>query len=89
MSNCPLLVTPLIGPFTVGNNATISFNGCALDQATVEFILTRCVASAAFLNGTLDLSGGTNFGAGGLSVQGASDLATLQARGGLTVTINA
>lgn len=81
----PMLVTPLLGAFEVtGPSATINFNGCALDESTVDFILARCVASAGFVAGTVDLSGGTNAAP---SVAGAADAATLTGRG-ITVTTN-
>lgn len=85
----PALDTIPMGDFTVADGSTIDLHGNALPQSVVEHILARCVASAAFLNGALDLSGGSNFGEAGLSVQGAADLATLEARVGLTVTLNA
>jgi len=80
----PLLVTPALGNFTAGNNATINFSGCALDEATVDHILARCVVNAGFVSGIVDLSGGTNAAP---SVAGAADASTLTGRG-VTVTTN-
>lgn len=87
---------PLLTSFNAPNiifpdmaNSVVDFNGDALDQTSVELILSRGVASYSglFLPITVDLSGGTNFGQAGLSVQGQADLATLTGLG-ITVIMN-
>ena len=67
------------------NGEELDFIGCALSQASVDHILSRCVASAGFVSGTVDLSGGTNSPPS--SVAEGSDYAVLIARG-VTVTVN-
>jgi hypothetical protein len=66
------------------DGGSYNFSTNALDADSVNNILARCVASAGFLSGTLDLSGGTNAAPTG---QGVADKATLIARG-VTVTTN-
>lgn len=80
----PVLVSITLTNFVVKNNATLDFTGNALNAATVNSILARCVASASFTAGTLDLSQGTNAAPTG---QGIADVTTLTGRG-VTVTTN-
>lgn len=77
------LTSLALGAFTVGNNASLDFSGDALDQTTVDFILARCVASAGFLGGAVDLSGGTNAAP---SAAGTANKNTLIARGVIVTT---
>lgn len=64
-------------------SADVNFVGCALDAASVNHILARCVAAG--LSGfTVDVSGGTNAAPTG---QGIADVATLTGAGN-TVTTN-
>lgn len=81
--------TPTLISFSAPNwlptdGTTINFSGDALSQVSVNHILARCVANAAFVSGTVDLSGGTNAAPSG---QGAADVITLTGRG-VTVTTN-
>jgi hypothetical protein len=66
------------------NNINIVFTGNALDQASVDGVLARCVANAGYVSGLVQLDGGTNSAP---SVTGAADVATLTGRG-VTVTTN-
>lgn len=61
---------------------TVDCSANALNVASVNGILARCVANAGYTAGTVDLSGGTNAAPAG---QGAADKATLIGRG---VTVN-
>lgn len=61
----------------------ILFSGCALNAASVELILRRCVL-AGVTTCTIDLSGGTNAGVASLNAQGQADVVTL----GAQLTIN-
>lgn len=70
--------------FVPKNNQQIAFNGCALTQASVDHILARCVASVAFVTGTVDLGDGTNATP---SAAGLANKAILEARG-VTVQTN-
>lgn len=65
------------------DGTTINFNGDALDAASVNHILARCVA-AGVTTCTIDLSGGTNAAPTGQGITDAADLATA----GNTVTTN-
>lgn len=69
--------------FVPSNGRAISFLGCALDQASVDHILARCVAASSYVSGTVNLSGGTNSAPG---PQGVIDKAALQARGVIVIT---
>ena len=60
------------------------FSNNALNVLSVNAILAQAVASAGFISGSLDLSGGTNAAPTG---QGITDSATLTTRG-VTVTTN-
>lgn len=66
------------------NSTTIDFSGCALTEASIDHILSRCVANPAFLLGSVVLNGGTNSAPG---AQGDADVLVLQGRG-VTVTTN-
>ncbi len=75
--NCPLAL--------FANGAYVDFSNCALDQASVDLLLARGVASELFVSGDLRLDGGTNSPPS--SVAEGSDYAILVARG-VTVTVN-
>lgn len=66
------------------NGGSFNFSGCALSGTAVNHILARAVANAAFVTGTINLSGGTSAAPSG---QGITDKNTLIARG-VTVTTN-
>lgn len=65
------------------NTLGINFSGNALNAASVNQLLARCVANAAFVSGAIDLTGGTN--SPPTSKAPGSDYAILIARG---VTVN-
>lgn len=65
------------------DGSTIRFDGCALNAASVQLILRRCVL-AGVTTCTINLSGGTNAGVASLNAQGQTDAATL----GAQLTIN-
>ena len=78
-------LTSISLPLWVPNNGIrIDCRNNALDQASVDMILARCVANPAYVSGWVRLNGGTNStpSAGGLA-----DVATLVARG-VTVAHN-
>lgn len=83
-STCPLLTSVNIGSAVIADFGTIDFSGCALNAASVNSILARCVASNVH-NCDIELSGGTNSAPTG---QGLSDKATLLASPGNTVNTN-
>jgi hypothetical protein len=64
------------------NGCTVDIHNCALPAASVNHVLARCVANAAFVSGVVNVSGGTNAAPTG---QGILDKATLIGRG---VTVN-
>jgi hypothetical protein len=66
------------------NGKNMVFSGGALTVTSVNHILARCVANAAYISGTVDTSGGTSAAPAG---QGILDKATLIARG-CTVNTN-
>ena len=82
-ANNPSLTTIDWSSWLPTDGTTITFAGCALTAASVELILSRCVASSV-TTCTIDLSGGTNAGLTSLSAQGQTDAATL----GAQLTIN-
>lgn len=82
-SNNPALVTVNVPVWLPTNGTTLDFSGDALDAASVNQILARCVASGV-TTCTIDLSGGTNAAPSG---QGIIDKATLITAGN-TVTTN-
>jgi hypothetical protein len=65
-------------------HTTIDLSGNALNEASVNAILARCVASESFTAGTVNLAGGT---IAAPTEQGATDKATLIDRG-VDVTTN-
>jgi len=77
----PLLTSVSLPVFVPRNGMTIDISGGALDVTSVDGVLARCVANAAFVSGTVNLSGGTNAAPTG------TDKATLIGRG-VTVTTN-
>lgn len=82
MISCPNLTTITVPGLIPKNGSNISISGAKLDAATVNLILARCVANAAYVSGTITLTGGTNAAPSG---QGMADKATLIGRG---VTVN-
>ena len=83
-SNNSLLVTVSIPQFLPTNGNSLYFNGCALNAASVNQILARCVANAGYVSGTVTTNGGTSAAPSG---QGVADKATLIGRG-VSVTTN-
>jgi hypothetical protein len=79
----PNLTDITLTNFVPTNDTENYFNENALSAATVNAILARFVANAAFVTGVIDLSGGTNAAPTG---QGLTDVTTLLARG-VTVTV--
>ena len=77
------LTTVDVSSWVPTDGTTIDFSSCALNAASVELILRRCVL-AGVTTCTINLSGGTNAGLSSLSVQGQTDAATL----GVQLTIN-
>lgn len=80
----PNLTDITLTNFVPTNDTENYFSENALSAATVNAILARFVANAAFVTGVIDLSGGTNAAPTG---QGLTDVTTLRGRG-VTVTIN-
>lgn len=83
IENNPLLTTVSMPAFLPNNGISVLFRTNALNQASVDHILARCVANAAFVSGEVRLNGGTNAAP---SVAGAADKATLIGRGVTVVT---
>lgn len=83
-SGCTALTTVSLPNYLPSNTRAQNFSNCALDQASVDHILARCVANAAYVSGTISLNGGTNATP---SAAGLADKATLVARG-CTVNTN-
>lgn len=83
VENNPLLTTVSMPAFLPNNGISVLFRSNALTQASVDHILARCVANAAFVSGVVRLNGGTNAAP---SVTGAADKATLIGRGVTVVT---
>jgi 3-methyladenine DNA glycosylase AlkD len=79
----PNLTDITLTNFVPTNDTKNYFSENALSAATVNAILARFVANAAFVTGVIDLSGGTNAAPTG---QGLTDVTTLLARG-VTVTV--
>lgn len=46
--------------FLPSNGISMNFANCALTTSAVDHILSRAVASAVYVSGTIDISGGTN-----------------------------
>jgi hypothetical protein len=78
IKDCALLTTISIPSLVVPNGLYVDFRNNALNQATVDHVLARCVANAGYVSGVVYLNGGTNAtpSAGGLA-----DKATLAGRG--------
>lgn len=72
-----------LGSVIFGDGSVLTFSGNALTDVSVNYILARCVANAAYVTGTVDLSGGTNAAPTG---QGITDKATLITRGVIVTT---
>lgn len=83
VTGCTNLTTVNLSSYLPTNGRVQNFSGAALTQASVDHILARCVANAAYVTGTVTLSGGTNATPG---VQGLLDKATLQGRGCTVLT---
>lgn len=83
-SGCTALTTISFPNYVPPNGGAINFGGAALTQASVDHVLARAVANAAYVTGTITLNGGTSASPG---TQGQTDKATLQARG-VTVLTN-
>lgn len=81
-TGCSNLTDVSFPNYLPNNGRYQSFDGCALSQASVDHILARCVASAAYVSGTVKLNGGTSSTP---AAAGLIDVAILQARG---VTVN-
>jgi hypothetical protein len=82
--DCTALVEVHFPSLVPVNGKPIVFDNCALNEESVDGILARCVANAAYVSGTVNLAGGTSAPP---SVTGAADKATLIGRG-VTVTTN-
>lgn len=80
----PLLSEVSFPVFLPTNGTDLNFADNALDASSVNHILARAVANAAYISGTIDTSGGTSSAPTG---QGIADKATLIGRG-VTVTTN-
>lgn len=80
----PLLTNIDLPNFAPPNGSVLDFSANALSASCVNAILARCVASASFVTGSLDLAAGTNAAPTG---QGLLDVVTLTGRG-VTVTTN-
>lgn len=74
----PVLTTVSMPAFLPNNGISVLFRRNALNQASVDHILARCVANAAFVSGEVRLTGGTNATP---SASGLADVLTLQGRG--------
>lgn len=66
-----------------GNN--IDFRNCALNQASIDQILARCVASVGYVNNLISLDGGTNSAPSSIAPGSNYDILTVR---GNTVTVN-
>lgn len=82
-SGSAALTTVLLPVFLPTDGASIAFDGCALNLASVNLILRRCVL-AGLTTAVIDVSGGTSVAPAG---QGAADKATLIGNG-CTVNTN-
>jgi len=82
--NNPALSIVVLSSFVPLNTKNFTASGCALSAASVNHILARHVANAAYVSGTVTLNGGTNAAPTG---QGITDKTTLQGRG-VTVLTN-
>lgn len=75
----PALTTVNLSSYVPTNGIDQSLDGNALTVATVDAFLARCVANAAYVSGTINISGGTN--AAPSSIGPGSDYDTLINRG--------
>jgi len=57
---CSNLTDVRIGQITILSGATVDFSGCSLTEDSVSIILSAVALTEGNLNGTLDLSGGSN-----------------------------
>ena len=80
---CTLLQTISVPVWLPTDGLIINCAGCALNAASVNQILARCVASGV-TTCTIDLSGGTNAAPSGQGITDKADLITA----GNTVTTN-
>lgn len=81
---CPLLTTVNIGSVIIADFGVITFDSCALNAASINAILRRCVVSN-LQNSDIELANGTNAAPTG---QGLLDKATLLLSPGNTVNTN-
>lgn len=84
IKNCAILDTislPLIVP---SNGKNYNFSNNALLLASVDGFLARCVANAAYISGTVNISGGTN----AAPTQGAGSSHDILVARGVTITHN-
>lgn len=82
-NNCPALADVNFPKYLPTRGRKQNFKDCALTEASVDHILARCVASANYTSGTVDLSVGTSSAPG---TQGQLDKVALQARGVTVIT---
>lgn len=80
--DCTSLSSVSFPSFLPTNGKNITFSNCSLSQDSVDHILSRCVANAGYVSGTVSLNGGTNSAPSGT---GALMVIELQGRG---VTVN-
>lgn len=78
------LATIDLSSYVPTNGTNIDLGNCALLAASVNHVLARCVANAAYVSGSVKLGAGTNASPTG---QGILDVATLTGRG-VAVTTN-
>lgn len=83
-SGCTVLSSVSFPNYLPTNGSAINFSAAALSQVSVDHVLARAVANAAYVSGTITLDGGTSSTPSGA---GLADKATLIARG-VTVLTN-
>lgn len=90
LSSNPSLISADLSSLVPANGQTITFAGCALNQSSVDLILSRCVANAAYLTGAVGLNGGTNSTPSGTAAVAASGevFSVNTALGGDTITVD-
>jgi hypothetical protein len=76
--DCPNLTTLSMPKYLPADGTTHALYNNNLDETSVNSFLARCVANVAYVNGSIDLSGGTNAAPTG---QGIADVSTLIGRG--------
>ena len=76
---CTNLVNVVCSSWVPTDLTSVEIINDAANQTTVELIMRRCVL-AGVIACDINLTGGTNFGAAGLSGQGTADVATLGAQ---------